>query len=254
VSSHRLAFSVDQGIARLTLDNAEGRNAIDLQFAEAFADCAKRCDDDAVRVVLMRANGNFFSVGGNLADFVAHADNAERHVHDMARMFHLGVERLHNGPAPVVLALGGMAAGGGFSLVCGADLVIAARSARLTSAYTRTGLTPDGGLTYFLARIVGTRKAFEIMALNRVMDAQEAWRLGIVNDIVDDDALEHAVEIIAHQLAQTPSSALRRLKLLLRQGDSAPLSQQLEREAVSIAQQAGHPQTMERLRNFLSPR
>jgi 2-(1,2-epoxy-1,2-dihydrophenyl)acetyl-CoA isomerase len=254
VSPHRLAFSVDDGIARLTLDNAEGRNAIDLPFAEAFADCAKCCSDGAVKVVLISANGNFFSVGGDLADFVAHAANAKRHVQDMARTFHLGVERLHNGPAPVVLALKGMAAGGGFSLVCGADLVVAARSAQLTSAYTRTGLTPDGGLTYFLTRIVGTRKAFEIMALNRVIDAQEAWRLGIVNNIVDDDALERAAEAIAHQLAEMPSLALHRLKVLMRKGDRTSLSQQLEREAVSIGLQAENPQTMQRLRDFLSPR
>lgn len=249
---HRLSFAVDRGIARITLDNEPGRNAIDLAFVEAFADCAARCEDEAVKVVLIAATGGYFSVGGDLADFVAHADDAERHILAMARRFHGGVARLHALAAPVVLALGGMAAGGGFSLVCGADIVIASRSARLTSAYTRTGLTPDGGLTWFLERIVGSRKAFEIMALNRVIDADEACALGIVNRVVDDDTLQAEAEAVARTLAGTPSDALRALKQLMAGAAGASLDHQLEHEAQGISRQAAKPETMQNLRRFLS--
>lgn len=247
---HRLSFAIDGGIARITLDNEAGRNAIDLAFVEAFADRAERCADEAVKVVLISAKGPYFSVGGDLNDFVAHADDAQPHILAMARKFHVGVMRLHALSVPVVLALGGMAAGGGFSLVCGADLVIASRSAKLTSAYTRTGLTPDGGLTYFLERIVGARKAFEIMALNRVMSAEEGLALGIVNRLVDDRALEEESEAVARQLAGAPSDALRALKALMAKCDT--LDRQLEREAVSIARQTGMASTMTTLRTFLS--
>ncbi|HWA89459.1 MAG TPA: enoyl-CoA hydratase-related protein [Rhizomicrobium sp.] len=252
MSAHRLSFAVEEGIARIALDNAAGRNAIDLAFVEAFADCAERCADEAVKVVLISAQGPYFSVGGDLSDFVAHADDAERHILAMARKFHVGVARLHELSVPVVLALGGMAAGGGFSLVCGADFVIASRSAGLTSAYTRTGLTPDGGLTWFLERIVGARKAFEIMALNPVMSADEAFALGIVNRLVDRDALQAESEAVARQIANTPSDSLRALKWLMTSGRAATLESQLEHEAVSIARQAGRAATMENLRKFLA--
>jgi 2-(1,2-epoxy-1,2-dihydrophenyl)acetyl-CoA isomerase len=254
MSEHRLSFAIDNGIARITLDNEAGRNAIDLAFVEAFADCTERCANEAIKVVLISAKGGYFSVGGDLTDFVAHAHDAEQHILAMAKKFHVGVARLHNLSVPVVLALRGIAAGGGFSLVCGADLVIASRSAKLTSAYTRTGLTPDGGLTYFLERIVGYRKAFEIMALNRVMDAEEAFALGILNRLVDDNALDEESEAIARQLAETPSDAARALKRLTAGAKGASLDSQLEQEAVSISQQTGKTSTMLQLRKFLSRR
>jgi 2-(1,2-epoxy-1,2-dihydrophenyl)acetyl-CoA isomerase len=254
MSDHRLSFAIKEGVARIVLDNAAGRNAIDLAFVEAFADCARRCADDAVKAVLISAKSGYFSVGGDLTDFVAHADDAERHILAMARKFHVGVAWLQALAVPVVLALGGMAAGGGFSLVCGADFVIASRTARLTSAYTRTGLTPDGGLSYFLERIVGYRKAFEIMALNRVMSAEEALALGIVNLVVEDDALGAESEAVARRLAGTPSDAIRALKRLMAEAGGSTLDAQLEREAVSIAQQTGKPATLQSLREFLARR
>ncbi len=253
MSPHRLSFAIDGGIARITLDNVAGRNAIDLAFVDAFADCVRRCAEAPIGAVLICAKGEYFSVGGDLSDFVAHADDAEAHILAMARRFHVGVAGLHALSVPVVLALSGLAAGGGFSLVCGADLVIASRSARLASAYTRTGLTPDGGLTHFLQRAVGYRKAFEIMALNRVMSADEALALGLVNLVVEDDAaLRAESETLARRLAETPSGALGALKALM--AEAGCLDAQLEREAASIARQAAKDSTMANLRAFLSRR
>ncbi len=248
---HRISYSVEGGIARLTLDNPKGRNSVDEAFVESFSDCAGRCaEDESVKVIVVAASGDFFSVGGNLADFLSHEADIENYVRRLAKIFHLGVERLHGAAAPVVLALKGMAAGGGFSLVCGADIVIAARSAKLVSAYTRTGLTPDGGATYFLERIVGYRKAFDIMALNQVSSAEEACLLGIVNKVVEDDQLDAATETLALKILETPSDAIIRLKGLMRHSAGATLHEQLAREAEGIAAQAGHPKTLESLRGF----
>jgi 2-(1,2-epoxy-1,2-dihydrophenyl)acetyl-CoA isomerase len=248
-----VSLTISGGVARLTLTNPEGRNVVDGAFVEAFADHALRCaEDDSISVIIVAAEGEFFSVGGDLNAFVGYGDDAESHILPLANAFHLGVARLHSAPAPVVLALKGMAAGGGFSLVCGADMVIAARSARMTSAYTRSGLTPDGGLTYFLERIVGYRKAFEIMALNPVMTAEEALSLSIVNLVVNDDDLTATVDAVALELAQAPARAQLGLKLLLRRSRGSVLSEQLQREAGMIARQAAHPETMARLRQFIS--
>jgi len=251
----RIAFSREGAVARLCLTNPAGRNAIDLRFCRAFAEAAAACEAarDAA-VILVSAEGDAFSVGGDIREFVAEKNRAEAHGRQMTEALHEGVLRLQRAPAPVLVAVSGVAAGAGFSLVCGADLVIAGRSARFTSAYTRSGLTPDGGGTWFLPRIVGFRRAFELMALNPVLGADEALALGIVSRIVDDDALGREAEALAQQLAALPSGGLAGLKALLRASGHAALGDQLDAEADSIARLLGTPSTMAQLEAFLKKR
>ncbi|MBL6751235.1 MAG: enoyl-CoA hydratase/isomerase family protein [Nevskia sp.] len=253
MNTHRISLKIENQVAWLTLDNPAGRNAVDDLFVEAFANAADACAaDPAVKVIVLGARGELFSVGGDLAGFLANEHRIRAHVHRMATIFHLGIQRLHEAPAPVVAALNGTAAGGGFSIVCGADLVVARRSAKLVSAYTKSGLTPDGGLSWLLERAVGYRKAFEIMALNPVLSAEAAQQLGLVTEVVDDDKLDEAVQALVARLLQTPADALRNLKRLMRGAGAVPLSEQLRREADGIAAQAANPETMEALRRFFT--
>jgi 2-(1,2-epoxy-1,2-dihydrophenyl)acetyl-CoA isomerase len=181
MSGKRIDFSKANGIARICLTAPERRNAIDLDWCHAFSEAAIACaSDDGLKCVLLSAEGDFFSVGGDIDGFLANRDHLRAHVLQMASLFHLGITRLHHGPAPVISAVNGMAAGGGLSLALIADMVLAKRSAKFVSAYTKSGLSPDGGLSYNLPRMVGTRRAFEIMALNPVLSAEAALDLGIV--------------------------------------------------------------------------
>lgn len=249
----RVSLEIADGIARLTLANPGRRNAIDLEFLRDFAAAALDIQCDAgVRVILMRADGPVFSVGGDLAEMVANRDRAERHVLEMASTFHLGIERLQASPAPLIAALGGTAAGGGFSLILGADLVIASRSAKLVSAYTKSGLTPDGGGTWFLPRIVGRQKAFEIMALNPVLSADDAAALGIVARVVEDDALDDEATKVAAQLAALPSDALAVLKRQLHASAGNGLADQLAIEASGIARATAQPDVQAALNAFFA--
>jgi 2-(1,2-epoxy-1,2-dihydrophenyl)acetyl-CoA isomerase len=150
----------------------------------------------------------------------------------------------------VVVALNGMAAGGGFSLVCAADLVFARRSARLNSGYTRSGLTPDAGATYTLPRLVGSRKAFELMALNPTLTADEAQTLGIVSRVFDDDAFEAGVDAAIAGIARMTPGILAKLKRLVREGATRTLADQLDAEGLSIAGCASSPETLARLKAF----
>jgi 2-(1,2-epoxy-1,2-dihydrophenyl)acetyl-CoA isomerase len=253
MSEHRVSLKIENHVAWLTLDNPAGRNAVDDAFVDAFASAADACAaDPSVRVIVLGASGEVFSVGGDLAGFLAHEDHIRPHVHRMAAMFHFGIQRLHEAPAPVIAAVNGTAAGGGFSLVCGADLVVARRSAKFVSAYTKSGLTPDGGLSWLLERTVGYRKAFEIMALNPVLDAEAAQRLGLVTEVVDDDRLDQAVQAMVARLLEIPSDALLRLKRLMRGAVGVTLAEQLRCEAEGIAAQAGMPATMDALRKFFA--
>lgn len=146
MSDHVIAFSVADGIARIVIDDAARHNVVGAQFTREFARAAIACEGrDDVRAVLLTANGREFSVGGDLNEFLRERDNLRPHIREMATYFHLGITVLNRLPAPVVCAINGLAAGGGMSLAMMADMTIATRSAKFTLAYTRSGLTPDGG-------------------------------------------------------------------------------------------------------------
>src|SRR5579859_4605964 len=117
------------GLARLRLAEPGNRNAFNLAFCQSFAQKALDVAAASPAAILIEAEGDAFSVGGDIAEFLAERDRIERHVLELASLFHLGIARLHGTGAPILAALKGTAAGGGFSLVCGADLVLAARSA-----------------------------------------------------------------------------------------------------------------------------
>lgn len=250
MTAQPVSLRVEGGVARLLLDNPENRNAIDAAFVDCFARCARQCAEaGTVKVVVIAARGEFFSVGGDLSEFVEHERDIENHIFKLATKFHEGIETLNNSGLPIVAVVNGMAAGGGFSLICGADFVVAGKRAKFVSAYTKTGLTPDGGGTYFLERIVGYRKAFEILALNPVLSAEQAYALGLVTELADDADLDATVDRVVDRILDIPSDATAALKRLV-----YPISRvrdQLAREADAISQQAKKPATLNALKSFL---
>jgi len=240
-------------LARIRFADPANRNAFNQGFCEDFARVALDvAAGPPPGAILIEAEGDAFSVGGDIAGFLEQRDRIERYVLELASLFHLGITRLHGTGAPILVAIKGVAAGGGFSLVCGADLAIATRSAKFVSAYTSSGLTPDGGGSWFLPRLVGWQKAFEIMALNPVLSADEALRLGIVTRVVEDADFPAAVETLAQTVAAMPSAALVGLKRLMRLGATAGLAETLDAEAASIARQAGLPSTLDMLDAFMA--
>ena len=247
----RLRFSIEDGIARIVLANPARLNAVDGLFTREFADVARRCEGtEGLRAVVLTAEGSAFSVGGDLREFLANRDHVSTHVREMTVYFHAAILTLNRLAAPVIVGVNGVAAGGGFSLVCMSDLAIAARSAKFNFAYTKSGLTPDGGATYFLPRMVGSQRAFELMALNPTLSAEDAQALGIVARVVDDEALPVAVEEAVQRIAAAPAGANGRLKLQLRASAVNSLEQQFELEGRGIAQGAGHPETLAALDAF----
>ena len=247
----RVNLVIADGIARLSFASADGRNAVSLGFARQFAEAAEHCRTRLdVRVILMRAEGPFFSVGGDLAEIVAQGDHMATHIFEMASTVSRAVEYLRAADAPVVLALNGTAAGGGFSFVTGADLVIAARSAKLVSAFTKSGLTPDAGASWFLPRIVGSQRAFLLLAMNPVLSAEEAERLGLVAKVVEDEALERETQSLVTTLAALPGSTLASLKQLLRLSGTLSLTDQLACEARSISHMLEETSTRAALEAF----
>lgn len=253
MKTSKIDFSVSDGIARIIIDDVENHNVIGAQFTRELARAAIACEGDAaVKVVLLTSNGDEFSVGGDLNEFLAERDRLREHVREMATFFHLGITVLNRLAVPVVCAVNGIAAGGGVSLVCMSDLAIAKRSARFNLAYTRSGLTPDGGSTWFLPRLVGAQRAFDIMATNPTLSAEQAQSIGLIARVVDDADFNSEVETVLANLAAAPANAVGDAKRLLRASLENSLEQQLELESVAISQHVAHPETLAKLEAFFA--
>lgn len=252
MGNKKIDLQIADGVGRITLDNPENYNTVDLQFTRELASAARHLEADPnVKVVALAANGPVFSFGGDLREFITHKAHLQTHVREMTVHFHSAILSLLRMSAPVIVAVNGMAAGGGFSLVCMSDMAIACRSAKFNFAYTRSGLTPDGGATYFLPRLVGPQRAFDIMSTNPTLSAEEACGLGIIARVVDDDDFEAEFKRLLEQLISLPSDALARLKTLLRVSSSASLEQQFEHEGRSISEVAPSLETIAALESFL---
>jgi 2-(1,2-epoxy-1,2-dihydrophenyl)acetyl-CoA isomerase len=255
MSDSAVTLTIQDGRARLLLNRSDAGNAIDRALVSALLDHAKALEErDDVRVVTLAAAGKAFCVGGDLKHFASAGDDVARAVRSLADPLHEALELLSGIDAPVVAAVNGVAAGAGMSLVCAADLVIAAESARFTMAYTAAGLSPDCGATWFLPRIIGVRRAAELMLLNDRLDARAAAALGIVTRVVSDEDLESEVEALAASLATGPTRAYGAVKRLLRASATATLEDQLAEESATIAELAAAPDGREGVAAFLAKR
>ncbi|MCC7120231.1 MAG: enoyl-CoA hydratase/isomerase family protein [Gammaproteobacteria bacterium] len=249
----QLEFSITDGVARIVFANPANHNAVNRRVTMEFADAARRCEAAGdLRAVLLTGTGSSFSVGGDLREFMAERAHIQTHVREMTLHFHAAILSLNRLAAPLVVAVNGTAAGGGFSLVCMADLAIATRSAKFNFAYTRSGLTPDGGASWFLPRLVGVQRAFDLLATNPTLSAEAARDLGIVARVVDDADFEREVEQLVAQLAAAPAGAVGRLKQMLRAALSNSLEEQFELEGRAIAEQAAKPATLDMLDAFFA--
>jgi 2-(1,2-epoxy-1,2-dihydrophenyl)acetyl-CoA isomerase len=229
-----------EGVATITLNRPDAYNALNLALGrDLFAAVLEVDEDPGVRAVVITGAGKAFCGGGDVKDF---ADNLPRigvRVKELTTYIHGAVSRLSRSPKPVLVAVNGVAAGGGLSLALSGDLVLAAESARFTMAYSRIGATPDGSSSYFLPRLVGIRRALELYLTNRVLSAAEALAWGLVNRVVRDQDLLGAVMALARELAQGPTSAIGGAKRLFHQSTTESLETQMELEAQAIAR-SGH--------------
>jgi 2-(1,2-epoxy-1,2-dihydrophenyl)acetyl-CoA isomerase len=246
-------------VATLTLNRPDALNALDPAMMDALvAETAALSVDANVRCVVIRGAGKHFMAGGDIRHFAAQLElppaERQRSFTDLIGHLHAAIEHLYRMPQPVLASVHGAVAGFGFSLMCACDLTIAAQDAYFTAAYRHLGLTPDGGLSYALPRLVGGKKAMEILLLGERFGAEEALRLGLINRVVPDAELARATAAMAAALAGGPTLATRNGKRLLRQSPSQSLSEQLDAEAKSFGACAATGDFVEGVRAFLEKR
>jgi 2-(1,2-epoxy-1,2-dihydrophenyl)acetyl-CoA isomerase len=250
-----ILFEVRDGVAHITLNRPDAANSVNAQMAHDLVGAAIRCGQDpSVRAVLLSGNGRMFCSGGDLKSFAAQGDGLPPHIREMTIQLHAAVSMLARMETPVIAAVHGSAAGAGLPLACAADIVLAAESTRFTMAYTRVGLSPDGGSTFFLPRLVGQRRALELALMNRILSAQEALDWGIVTRVVPDEELMDQAGSLAAQLAAGPTKAFAAAKRLILGGWTETLESQLEQESQAITAMAATADAAEGIAAFLEKR
>jgi 2-(1,2-epoxy-1,2-dihydrophenyl)acetyl-CoA isomerase len=222
-------------VTTITLNRPERYNAIDLQLAQELMGAVLTCDEDpGARVLVITGAGSVFSGGGDVKEFGKRLATVSRYLKELTTVLHIAISRICRMPKPVLAAVNGVAAGGGMSLALACDIVLAAESARFTMAYAAIGATPDGSSSYFLPRIVGLKRAFELFYTNRTLTAHEAEAWGLVNKVIPDADFKVAVQELASQLAKGPTLAYGRAKRLLHVGSHESLETQMEHESELI--------------------
>jgi 2-(1,2-epoxy-1,2-dihydrophenyl)acetyl-CoA isomerase len=255
----------DDGVQRITIDRANIGNSLSPLARDALTEAfAKAGDDPAVRAVLLSATGNrHFCTGAGLAPQPAVGDASPKPVVDkqpgeIARMLRQGWQRLVASildcDKPVVAAVKGTAAGAGASLVLACDLVVMSTEAKLVEAFVHRGILPDSGAIHLLTRIVGLRKATELLMLGESLDATTCERLGIVNRVVAADDVDATAEEIAGRLAAGPTVMLALTKRLLSVSSESGRDRAFEAEAWAQEVVSRTADLQEGLRSFAERR
>jgi 2-(1,2-epoxy-1,2-dihydrophenyl)acetyl-CoA isomerase len=250
-----IIFEKQGTIARLALNRPDAANGLDSLMASELKQAAQLCSGDPeLKAVVLSASGRFFCAGGDIKEMMSRGDEVGAAVKSLADDLHRAISTLSRMQAALIVAVNGVAAGAGFSLALIGDIVLAAESSSFTMAYTRAGLCPDGSSSYFLPRLVGLRKAQELMLTNRTLGAQEACALGMVTRVVADDDLGAQAEQVASDLANSARLSTAYVKKLLLASPGNDLEAQMELEGQLVSRCAASPDGREGIQAFVDKR
>ena len=239
----------------LTISDPATRNTLSPQVYAAGIEALETSEfDTGVRCIILRGDGNHFCSGGNLQR-LAHTRTIGPHEqHASVERFHALVEALRSFPQPVIAAVEGAAAGGGFSLALACDLIVAAEDATFSMSYGRAGLSPDGGGSFHLAQALPRALALQMIWLAEPMGARALQALGLVNRVTDSgQALAEALRL-AERLGALAPNAIASAKELVNQAPGRRLAEQLDAEREHFVSNLFHANGAEGLRAFFEKR
>lgn len=218
----------DGAVGILTLDEPASLNAMTPDLLGALATAiAEMSRDDGIRALVLTGEGRGFCSGQNLKASEALGEDIAAGV---MRYYWPAFKALRECRVPVVVAVNGVAAGGGFSLAMAGDMIVAARSARFIQVFSRIGLVPDLGSTWLLPRLIGRQRALELMLFNEPLTAERAQQMGLVREVVEDGELMSAALKLAQRLAEGPTRALVATRALVEESEHASYEAQFRRE------------------------
>lgn len=256
IGSGEVLVDLDGGVAHVRLNRPEAANGMNVPFLRALYDALMRVHADSrVRAVLLTGEGPHFCAGGDVHTFAAQGEALPDYLREATTWLGSCASALMRLEAPVVAAVHGYAAGGGgFGLVCAADLVVAGESARFLLGATRVGMAPDAGGSVTLARIVGLRNAMEIALTNPTLTAAQALELGLINRVVPDDKVQSEGLALARELADGATRALAATKRLLWDGLGATVEARLPEESRTVSELSGTEDAREGLAAVIEKR
>lgn len=230
-----LRLTREDGVAYVRMESTARMNALTEGLIDELAAAADGLAEDGdVRCIALTGSGESFSAGADLTAFEGDGRDAAT-MRGFASRLHDAVIALHQAGAPVVTAVNGVAAGAGFGLAIMGDVVLVSDGARLDFAYDRMGLTGDGGSTYFLPRLVGTRRAKEVVLLEDALDPERAVGMGLATEVVPADDLDDRLAEVAGRIADGPTKALAATTRLLDESLDRSIEGQLAAETEAMA-------------------
>ncbi|MES2733002.1 MAG: enoyl-CoA hydratase-related protein [Bacteroidota bacterium] len=250
-----ILYHIQAGVCTITLNRPQVFNALNAKLIEEIIAAIQQAGEDPlVRVVVITGAGDkAFCSGADLKEAVGLADKTP--ISDTLRKRYnpmiLGIRQL---PKPVICRLNGVAAGAGCSLALACDLVIASEQASLVEIFINIGLVMDAGSSYFLPRLVGSARAFELCTTGRPVKAQEAAEIGLISRVVPASQLDESVAQLSSYYAQAPTKAIGLIKKLLNKSYESTLEQMLELEAVHQDMASNTHDSKEGIQAFLEKR
>ncbi len=242
-------------ILEIRLNRPEVYNALDLDLMRMLGEALSSvAADDTIQGVLLTGKGKAFCSGGDLKWISQQTGDIGSVLHRLAPQFHLSITEIRRMEKPVVAAINGIAAGGGFSLALACDFRVMSQSALLRQAYTSSGLSIDGGGSFALPRLVGLARAMEIMAFDNPISSAQAVQWGLVTKVVpDEDVFSEALAML-NTLTQGALHSFAWSKKLMTDSFNNTLETQLELERQGISECAAHPNGREGIKAFIEKR
>lgn len=223
-------YTVENGIATLTLNRPDVFNAFNEQLSYDVLDALKQTGKNKeIRVLIITGAGKAFCSGQDLKS-IAGAKNRSLS-ESLYKRYNPMIKAIRNLPIPVLCKLNGVAAGAGCSLALACDMIIASENASLIEVFVNVGLVLDSGSSYFLPRLVGSARAFELATTGAKVTAQQAYEWGMINKVVKPEALDESVNTLATYYANAPTKAIALMKKMLDKSYTSNLDQMLEYEA-----------------------
>ena len=253
-----VTLQVDNAVATVRLNRPESLNTLNRELAGELSDTLRTiATDKQIRCVVIAGEGGHFMAGGDIAFFnkvLEDGDQIDESIAVLMDDVHGIIRTLRSMPQPVIAAVQGACAGFGVSLMGACDLAIAAEGTVFTLAYCHLGVSPDGGSTWTLPRMIGMKRATELVLLGDRFDAARAEQIGLINRVVSAGEFEAEVEKLALRLAAGPAQAYSRGKALLQQSLQTSLEDQLNDEQVNFIRCAQEPAFAEGVQAFLHKR
>ena len=246
-----------EGVTVARLDRPDVLNAFNDELGNALVEAVRDAgNNDAVRCIVITGNGRAFSSGEDLAALSGAYESGQRPElgQTLINRYNPLIRAIREAPKPVVAAVNGVAAGAGASVALACDHRIATEKAKLVLAFVKVGLVPDSGVLWFLTRMIGTARTYQLAAEGRPLGAQEAFDLGIVDRVVPDEQFEAEWQTFASELASGPTTAFALIKQLVMHAAESPLEKQLQEEVHAQTRAGKTDDHMEGVTAFLGKR